>query len=61
MIDTDMVKGYAGDKASPLTIANGILDGVANGTDDIAPDATSAGAMAMYLNNPNDLIRQFAG
>ena len=61
MIDTDMVKGYEGDKASPISIAKGTLDGIEQDTLDIAPDATSAGAMAMYLHNPNDLIKQFAG
>lgn len=61
MIDTDMVKDYSGDKASPKTIANGILDGIAAGTLDIAPDGTSKGAMATYLKNPNDLIAMFGG
>jgi NAD(P)-dependent dehydrogenase (short-subunit alcohol dehydrogenase family) len=61
MIDTKMVKGYPGDKAPPATIANGILDGVEAGTVDIAPDPFSAGALALYLKNPNDLIANFAG
>ncbi len=61
MIDTEMVKDYPGDKATPLSIAQGTLDGVEAGTLDIAPDGTSAGAVGMYLKNPNDLIRMFAG
>ncbi len=61
MIDTDMVKGHEGVKASPADIARGILDGIEAGTDDIAPDATSAGMVEMYLHNPNDLIRAFGG
>jgi NAD(P)-dependent dehydrogenase (short-subunit alcohol dehydrogenase family) len=61
MIDTDMVKGYPGDKAPPQAIAKGTIDGVEADTLDIAPDATSAGALAVYLKNPNDLIRNFAG
>lgn len=61
MIDTDMVKGYEGEKATPQNIAKGILDGVEENVLDIAPDATSAGALATYLKNPNDLIRNFAG
>lgn len=61
MIDTDMTKGYEGAKATPQNIAKGILDGVEQDVLDIAPDATSAGALATYLKNPNDLIRSFAG
>jgi len=61
MIDTDMTRGYPGDKATPQAIAHGTLDGVEAGTLDIAPDATAAGALAIYLKNPNDLIRHFAG
>ncbi len=60
MIDTDMVKCYEGEKATPESIAKGILDGVQAGTLDIAPNETSAGAMATYLKNPNDLIAMFA-
>ena len=60
MIDTDMVKEYEGEKATPEAIAKGILDGVQAGTLDIAPNETSAGAMATYLKNPNDLIAMFA-
>ena len=60
MIDTDMVKCYEGEKATPESIAKGILDGVQAGTLDIAPNETSAGAMATYLENPNDLIAMFA-
>lgn len=56
-----MTRGYPGDKATPQVIAKGTLDGVEAGTFDIAPDATSAGALALYLKNPNDLIRNFAG
>lgn len=61
LMDTDMVKGYDGDKATPRQIAKGTLDGVEADILDIAPDTTSAGFVATYLKNPNDLIRMFHG
>lgn len=61
LMDTDMVKGYDGDKATPEQIAKGTFDGVESDTLDIAPNEYSAGALATYLKNPNDLIRAFAG
>jgi NAD(P)-dependent dehydrogenase (short-subunit alcohol dehydrogenase family) len=60
MIDTDMVSAYDAPKASVLEVTNGILDGVAAGTDDIAPDSASSGAMATYQRDPRALITSFA-
>jgi NAD(P)-dependent dehydrogenase (short-subunit alcohol dehydrogenase family) len=61
LMDTDMVKDYPGDKATPQQIAKGTIDGIEANVLDIAPDATSAGALATYLKNPNDLLRMFQG
>jgi NAD(P)-dependent dehydrogenase (short-subunit alcohol dehydrogenase family) len=60
-IDTDMVRGYGMPKASPAEVTRGILDGLEAGTEDIAPDSASVGALATYLRDPNELIRSFAG
>jgi NAD(P)-dependent dehydrogenase (short-subunit alcohol dehydrogenase family) len=40
-IDTDMTRGFDAPKASPESVARGILDGVEEGEEDIFPDASS--------------------
>jgi NAD(P)-dependent dehydrogenase (short-subunit alcohol dehydrogenase family) len=40
-IDTDMSRGFDAPKASPESVARGILDGVENGEEDIFPDPSS--------------------
>jgi NAD(P)-dependent dehydrogenase (short-subunit alcohol dehydrogenase family) len=40
--DTDMTRGFDIPKASPQSVARGVLDGVENGDDEIFPDPMSA-------------------
>lgn len=60
-IDTDMIRGFEMPKTSPADVANAILDGVAAGHDDIAPDPTSADVLATFVRDPREIERRFAG
>jgi NAD(P)-dependent dehydrogenase (short-subunit alcohol dehydrogenase family) len=47
-VDTDMVRALDIPKASPQSVAQGILDGVDNGEEDIFPDPMSAALADMW-------------
>jgi NAD(P)-dependent dehydrogenase (short-subunit alcohol dehydrogenase family) len=60
-IDTDMNRGFEIPKASPESAAQGILDGLENGEDDIFPDPASQSiAEAWRTGAVKALERQFA-
>ena len=58
-IDTDMVRGMEGPKTSPEAVAQGILEGLARGEDDIAPDPMSQGLLETWKRDPKAVERQF--
>ncbi|HEU0029490.1 MAG TPA: SDR family NAD(P)-dependent oxidoreductase [Kofleriaceae bacterium] len=60
-IDTDMIRSFDMPKTSPADVARGILDGVADGTLDIAPDAMALDIMQTFLRDPRELARKLAG
>jgi NAD(P)-dependent dehydrogenase (short-subunit alcohol dehydrogenase family) len=59
-IDTDMIRGFDLPKTSAAAVANAILDGVAAGTEDIAPDPMSADVLATFQRDPRAIERRFA-
>jgi NAD(P)-dependent dehydrogenase (short-subunit alcohol dehydrogenase family) len=60
-IDTDMIRAFDLPKTSAADVARAILDGVAAGQDDIAPDPMAADTLATFLRDPRELARRFAG
>lgn len=58
-VDTDMIRGIDMPKTSPLDVAQAVLAGVENGTEDIFPDPMSETAYAAWLQNPKAVERQF--
>jgi NAD(P)-dependent dehydrogenase (short-subunit alcohol dehydrogenase family) len=60
-IDTDMVRSFEMPKTSPESVARGILEGVEQGLDDIAPDPMSRELFAKWQRDPKAVERQFAG
>jgi NAD(P)-dependent dehydrogenase (short-subunit alcohol dehydrogenase family) len=49
-VDTDMTQGFEIPKASPESVARGILDGVENGEEEIFPDPMSAPMAESWRN-----------
>lgn len=60
-IDTDMLAGVDADKAAPELVAARIVAGIAAGDQVIWPDDASAGAGAVYLDDPRRLEHLLAG
>lgn len=60
-VDTRMTEGFPGDKAAPSAIAAAALDGLAAGTNDIYPDAMSAGIEAGLTSDRPATLAQLAG
>jgi NAD(P)-dependent dehydrogenase (short-subunit alcohol dehydrogenase family) len=59
--DTDMTRGFDIPKASPVTVARAIFDGVENGEEDIFPDPLSESLVAWWRNGvAKALERQYA-
>lgn len=56
-IDTDMVRSFEMTKTSPRIVAKGILDGVEQGLDDIAPDPMSSELYGKWKRDPKELER----
>ncbi len=56
-IDTDMVRSFEMAKTSPRVVAKGILDGVEQGLDDIAPDPMSSELYGKWKHDPRALER----
>jgi len=59
-IDTDMVRDLVGPRTSPEAVAAAIVDGVARGVEDIAPDPMSRELFALWQRDPLGLERLFA-
>jgi NAD(P)-dependent dehydrogenase (short-subunit alcohol dehydrogenase family) len=60
-VDTDLARGLDIPKASPESVARGILDGVENGEEEIFPDPASASIAESWRNGAaKALERQFA-
>lgn len=59
-VDTDMLKGVDTTKARPDDVARAILDGVANGEEDIFPDPVSSSVYAAWKSDHKAVERQFA-
>lgn len=59
-IDTDMIRSFEMPKTSAQDVARAILDGVAAGKDDIAPDSMSSDVLATFERDPRALERRFA-
>jgi len=59
-IDTDMIRTFEMTKTSPEDVARAILDGIAAGLDDIAPDPMSAEALATFARDPRAIEHKFA-
>jgi NAD(P)-dependent dehydrogenase (short-subunit alcohol dehydrogenase family) len=60
-IYTDMLTGFDVPKAPPADVAEGILDGIAAGREDIFPDPTSEQMSATWLSDPKAFERAFSG
>jgi NAD(P)-dependent dehydrogenase (short-subunit alcohol dehydrogenase family) len=61
-VDTDMTRGFEIPKASPQSVAAGILDGVENGEEDIFPDPASQSiAEGWRTGVAKAFERQYAG
>jgi NAD(P)-dependent dehydrogenase (short-subunit alcohol dehydrogenase family) len=59
-IDTDMLKGLDAPKSTPRVVADGILDGVEAGEQDIFPDPVSRYLSAIWYADPKRFERLFA-
>ena len=59
-IDTDMVRTFDMPKTSAGDVARAIIDGVAQGLDEILPDPTSRAMFAAWKRDPKELERQLA-
>jgi NAD(P)-dependent dehydrogenase (short-subunit alcohol dehydrogenase family) len=59
-VDTDMNKGMAFEKTSPQDAAQGILDGIEAGDDDIFPDPFAAAFGEQFHSSPKRSERQMA-
>jgi NAD(P)-dependent dehydrogenase (short-subunit alcohol dehydrogenase family) len=60
-VDTDMVRGVDIAKATPTEVAAAVVAGVAEGREDIFPDAISAKLYAAWTQDHKKLERRFAG
>lgn len=59
-VDTDMAREIPFEKATPASVANAILDGVARGDDEVFPDPMAATYTAPYEAGAKLLERQVA-
>ena len=59
-IDTDMLAGVEAPKTPPSDVARAIVQGIANGQEDIFPDAMSAQVYAGWKQDHKAVERQFA-
>jgi NAD(P)-dependent dehydrogenase (short-subunit alcohol dehydrogenase family) len=58
-IDTDMLAGFDVPKTPPADVAEGILDGIVAGREDIFPDPTSEQMSVTWLSDPKAFERAF--
>ncbi len=59
-IDTEMAANLEMDKDSPSNVAQAIVSGLINGTEDVFPDVMSQQAGNFYLSNPKAVEQEFA-
>ena len=59
-IDTDMIRSFEMPKTGAPVVARAIVEGIASGTEDIAPDPMSAEVLATFLSDPRAVARKFA-
>jgi NAD(P)-dependent dehydrogenase (short-subunit alcohol dehydrogenase family) len=59
-IDTDMLKGIDAPKSTPRAVADGLLDGVEAGLQDIFPDPVSLYLSGIWWSDPKRYERLFA-
>lgn len=59
-VDTRLAPGDEMPKASPYAVANAILNGLEQGTEDIYPDDFSQAMINIFMQSPKTLERQFA-
>jgi NAD(P)-dependent dehydrogenase (short-subunit alcohol dehydrogenase family) len=60
-IDTDMIRAMDMPKTGATDVARAILDGLAAGVDDIAPDPMSAEVFGTFVRDPRAVEKKFAG
>lgn len=59
-VDTDMARDFDMAKATPASVADAILDGLANGDEDIFPDAMAQQTYGTWRQDHKAVERQFA-
>lgn len=59
-IDTDMIRAFEMPKTSATEVARAIVEGIARGDEDIAPDPTSRSMFEIWKKDPKALERQLA-
>lgn len=59
-VDTDMIRGFDMPKTDASEVAAAILAGVADGTEDIAPDPMARQLWSLFEHDPKAVERQFA-
>jgi NAD(P)-dependent dehydrogenase (short-subunit alcohol dehydrogenase family) len=60
-IDTDMLAGIDAPKTPPRQVAEGLLDGLAAGDEDIFPDPNAQAMSATWWSDPKSFERAFSG
>ena len=60
-IDTDMLAGIEAPKTAPRQVAEGVLDGLAAGVEDIFPDPNATAMAATWRSDPKAFERAFSG
>ena len=59
-VDTEMIKDFDTLKSSPGAVAEGILNGLARGQEDIFPDGVSQFVADIWFSDPKEMERLFA-
>lgn len=59
-IDTEMAKDFDMAKDSPENVAKAIVDGLANGSEDVFPDQMSVQVGKSYFSNPKGVEKEFS-
>ncbi len=60
-IDTDMLAGIDAPKTPAATVADGLLDGIEAGQEDIFPDPNAQAMAPMWWSDPKGFERAFSG
>ena len=60
-IDTEMAKEFPMAKTPPIDVANEVLNGIANGAEDIFPDTMAKQVYAAWAKDHKAVEKQFAG